>query len=378
MATEQHISDNFRTEDMTINMGPQHPSTHGVLRLEIVSDGEVIKATYPDIGYLHRCFEKHSENREYLQVIPFADRMDYLGAMNMELGFCLAVEKLLGAEIPLRAQGIRVIVAELNRIASHLLALGTYALDLGGFTPFLYAFRDREKVLRMFEDICGARLLYNYVRPGGVARDLSPGVIDNIKDFCKYFVPQLQEIDELLTGNAIFVNRTANIGIIPLDKAISYGLSGPNLRGSGIAWDLRKAAPYSGYEKYEFEIAYGKGERGTVGDCWNRYFVRVQEMFESVKIIEQAVAQLGDDGHMGRVAKSVKPTGEIYMDTECPRGALGYHIVADGTKKPYRVKAKSPSFISISCMDEICSGMMLADVVAFLGSIDIVLGEVDR
>ena len=378
MATEQHVQDHFQTEDITINMGPQHPSTHGVLRLEIVSDGEVIKATYPDIGYLHRCFEKHSENREYLQVVPFADRMDYLAAMNMELGFCLAVEKLLGAEIPLRAQGIRVIVAELNRIASHLLAIGTYAIDLGGFTPFLYAFRDREKILRIFEEVCGARLLYNYVRPGGVARDFTPGVIDKVKDFCKYFVPQLQEINQLLTGNSIFIHRTANVATIPLDKAISYGFSGPNLRGSGLAWDLRKAAPYSGYEKYEFDIAYGRGEVGTVGDCWNRYYVRVLEMFESVKIIEQAVAQLGDDGHMGRVAKSVKPTGEIYMDTECPRGALGYHIVADGSKKPYRVKAKSPCFISISAMDEMCSGLMLADVVALLGSIDIVLGEVDR
>lgn len=374
----QQISDTFDTQDMIINMGPQHPSTHGVLRLEIVSDGEVIKAVYPDIGYLHRCFEKHSENREYLQVVPFVDRMDYLGAMNMELGFCLAVEKLLAAEIPERAQGIRVIVAELNRIASHLLALGTYALDLGGFTPFLFAFRDREKILRIFEDISGARLLYNYVRPGGVARDLSPGAIDSIKDFCKYFVPQLEEIDELLTGNAIFVHRTANVGIIPLDKAISYSFSGPNLRGSGVAWDLRKVAPYSGYEKYEFDVCYGQGQVGTVGDCWNRYYVRVQEMFESIKIVEQAVAALAEDGHMGRVAKSVKPTGEIYMDTECPRGALGYHIVADGSKKPYRVKAKSPCFISISCMDEMCSGMMLADVVALLGSIDIVLGEVDR
>lgn len=378
MSTQQHISDTFDTQDMIINMGPQHPSTHGVLRLEIVSDGEVIKAVYPDIGYLHRCFEKHSENREYIQVVPFADRMDYLGAMNMELGFCLAVEKLLAAEIPERAQAIRVIVSELNRIASHLLALGTYALDLGGFTPFLFAFRDREKILRIFENVSGARLLYNYVRPGGVARDFTPGVIESIKDFCKYFGPQLQEIDELLTGNAIFVHRTANIGVISLDQAISYGFSGPNLRGSGIAWDLRKAAPYSGYEKYEFDIAYGKGEMGTVGDCWNRYYVRVKEMFESIKIVEQAVNSLADDGHMGRVAKSVKPTGEIYMDTECPRGALGYHIVADGSKKPYRVKAKSPSFISISCMDEICSGLMLADVVALLGSIDIVLGEVDR
>jgi len=378
MSLEKEHNEELKTQDLIINMGPQHPSTHGVLRLEIVSDGEIIKALYPDLGYLHRSFEKHCEAREYLQVIPFTDRMDYLAAMNMELGFCLAIEKLLGTEIPERAQQIRVIVSELNRIASHLLAIGTYALDLGGFTPFLYAFRDREHVLRIFEELSGARLLYNYVRPGGVARDMSRGLQDKTLEFCKYFKPQLEEIDELLSGNLIFVKRTADVGVVPLDMAVSYGFSGPNLRGSGIQWDLRKEKPYSGYEKYEFDVPHGHGAKGTVGDSWDRYFVRVQEMFESVKIIEQAAKQLSDDGHMGAVPKAVKPEGEIYMATECPRGELGYHIVADGSKKPYRVKAKSPCYIAISCMDELCSGMMLADVVAFLGSLDIVLGEVDR
>ena len=368
----------LRTQDLVINMGPQHPSTHGVLRLEIVSDGEIIKAAYPDIGYLHRCFEKHSEAREYLQVVPFTDRMDYIAAMNMELGFCLAVEKLLETEVPERAQALRVIVSELNRIASHLLALGTYALDIGGFTPFLYAFRDRERVLSLFEELCGARLLYNYIRPGGVSRDMSDGLKAKVADFCKYFKPQLEEIDQLLSGNIIFVKRTENIGVISLDKAISYGFSGPNLRGSGMSWDLRKDRPYSGYEKYDFKVCVGLGERGTVGDCWNRYYVRVKEMFESIKIIEQAVAQLADGETMGKVAKAVKPVGEIYMATECPRGELGYHLIGDGSKKPYRLKAKSPCFISISSCDELCSGMMLADVVAFLGSLDIFLGEVDR
>ncbi len=378
MSTEFVDLVDLETQELTINMGPQHPSTHGVLRVEIVSDGEIIKGAYPEIGYLHRCFEKHSESREYLQIIPFADRMDYLAAMNMELGFCLAVEKLQQAEIPERAQAIRVIVCELNRIASHLLALGTYSLDIGGFTPFLYAFRDREEILRIFEEICGARLLYNYIRPGGVVRDINKGTQEKIATFCKYFVPQLDEINELLSGNSIFVARTATIGTISADKAVSYGLSGPNLRASGVSWDLRKDHPYSGYEKYDFDVCVGQGELGVVGDCWNRYYVRIKEMYQSVRIIEQALKMLPEGPFMGSIPKSLKPKGEVYMQTECPRGALGYHIVADGTKRPHRVKAKSPCFIVLSTIDEMCAGMMLADVVAYLGSLDIVLGEVDR
>jgi NADH-quinone oxidoreductase subunit D len=368
----------LKTEELTINMGPQHPSTHGVLRVQILSDGEIIRAAYPDIGYLHRCFEKHSENREYVQVVPFTDRMDYVAAMSQELGFCLAVEKLLAFEAPERAQAIRVIVCELQRIASHLLALGTYGLDMGAFTPFLYSFRDREKILRIFEEVCGARLLYNYIRPGGVNNDLTPGTLDKIKDFVRYFGPQLEEIDELLTHNSIFLSRTTNIGVVSAEAAVSYGFSGPNLRGSGVAADLRKDIPYCGYEKYDFEVCVGRGDKGVVGDCWNRYHVRVREMWESLKIITQAVEMLPEGEHMGKVARSPKPVGEIYLETEAPRGCLGYHIVADGSKKPWRVKAKSPCFISVSSMDEICRGMMLADVVAYLGSIDIVLGEVDR
>lgn len=368
----------LKTEELTINMGPQHPSTHGVLRVQIHSDGEIIRAAYPDIGYLHRCFEKHSESREYVQIVPFTDRMDYVAAMSQELGYVLAVEKLLGFEAPERAQGIRVIVCELQRIASHLLSVGTYGLDMGGFAPFINAFRDREHVLRLFEEICGARLLYNYIRPGGVSRDLSPGVLDKIKDFVKYFKPCLDEFNELLTYNSIFVSRTTNVGIVTGEGAISYGFSGPNLRGSGIDVDIRRDAPYSGYNKYEFDVCVGLGERGTVGDCWNRYFVRVKEMYQSLRIIAQAVEALPDGEAMGKIAKSPKPVGEIYMETECPRGNLGYHIVADGTKKPWRVKAKSPCFIATSSLDEMCRGMMIADVVSYLGSIDIVLGEVDR
>lgn len=370
--------EDFHTQELTINMGPQHPSTHGVLRVEIVTDGEVIKAAYPDIGYLHRCFEKHSENREYIQVLPFADRMDYVAAMNMEIGLCMAVEKLLEFEVPERAQAIRVIVLELNRIASHLLAIGTYGLDIGGFTPFLYAFRDREHVLSLFEELSGARLLYNYIRPGGVARDMTKGLEAKVLDFCKYFKPQLEEINELLSFNSIFVSRTVNIGVVSPELAISYGFSGPNLRGSGFNWDLRKDKPYLGYEKYDFNVCVGQGEKGTVGDCWNRYYVRIKEMFESLKIIEQAARAMQPGEHMGKFPKAAKPVGEIYVETEAPRGCLGYYLVADGTKKPYRLKAKSPGFIAVSSMDEVCSGMMLADIVAYIGSIDIVLGEVDR
>jgi NADH-quinone oxidoreductase subunit D len=371
-------SKELRTDELTINMGPQHPSTHGVLRLELISDGEIIKAAYPEIGYLHRCFEKHAEARDYIGVVPFCDRMDYVAAMNMEFGYALAVEKLLNVEVPERAQAIRVIVAELQRIASHLLAIGTYGIDIGGFTPFIYAFRDREKILRIFEELCGARLLYNYIRPGGVSRDMSPGLIEKAKDFCRYFKPQLDEMDDLLTNNAIFVHRTASVGIIPPDTAISYGFSGPNLRGSGVDYDLRKAQPYSGYEQYEFDVALGLGRKGTVGDCWDRYYCRILEMYESMKIILQACEKIPAGEAMGKIPKTPKPTGECYVATECPRGALGYYIVATGDRKPYRVKAKSPCFISVSCLDEMCRGMMLADVVAILGSIDIVLGEVDR
>jgi NADH-quinone oxidoreductase subunit D len=376
--TSEQNADLFETQDLVVSMGPQHPSTHGVLRIEVVTDGEIVKGAYPEIGYLHRCFEKHAESLEYLQIVPYCDRMDYIAAMNMELGFALAVEKLLEVEISERAQGIRVIVAELNRIASHLLAIGTYSMDVGGFTPFLYAFRDREHILAIFEELCGARLLYNYIRPGGVSRDMTRGLQDRTLEFCRYFKAQLEETNELLTNNIIFVKRTANVGVIPPDKALSYGLSGPNLRGSGLKWDLRKAKPYSGYEKYDFDICYGSGERGRLGDCWDRYSVRVREMNESLRIIEQAAKMLQPGETMAKLPRAIKARGEVFLSSECPRGELGYYIVADGSKKPYRVKAKSPCFISISLVDELCSGMMVADLVAFLGSLDFVLGEVDR
>ena len=268
----------LRTDEMIINMGPQHPSTHGVLRLEIVVDGEIIVDVIPHIGYLHRCFEKHAEHMtNYQQVIPYADRMDYVASMCMDLGYAVAVERLMKIEVPERVEYIRVIMAELQRIASHLIAVGTYGIDAGAFTPFLYAFRDRELILDLFEMTCGARLLYNYIWVGGVSHDLPPKFIDKAKAFCAYFKPQIKEFNDLLTFNKIFVKRTANVGVLPRDVAINYACSGPMLRGSGVNWDLRRDDPYSVYHKLEWEVQVGKGEVGAVGDCWDRHIVRMRE-----------------------------------------------------------------------------------------------------
>ncbi len=370
----------LRTEEMIINMGPQHPSTHGVLRLELVVDGEIVVDVIPHIGYLHRCFEKHSEAMtNYQQVIPYCDRMDYLASMNMDWGYALAVEKLLGIKIPERVEYIRVIMAELQRIASHLIALGTYGLDVGAFTPFLFYFRDRERILDLFEMTCGARLLYNYIWVGGVSHDLPPGFIDKAKAFCKYFRPNIKEVNDLLTYNEIFIKRTANVGVLPKDVAIAYGCSGPMLRGSGVNWDLRRDDPYSIYDRFQWEVPVGKGEVGTVGDCWDRYMVRVREMEQSLNIIEQALEQIPDGDVASAIPKRIRPNaGDVYVRSESPRGEFGLYIISDGTTSPYRVKARSPAFVNLSVCPEICKGYMIADVVAIVGSVDIVLGEVDR
>lgn len=370
----------LRSEEMIINMGPQHPSTHGVLRLELVVDGEVVVDVIPHIGYLHRCFEKHAESMtNYQQVIPYCDRMDYLSSMNMDWGFALAVERMLGIQAPERVEYIRVIMGELQRIASHLVALGTYGLDIGAFTPFLYMFRDRERILDLFEMTCGARLLYNYIWVGGVSHDLPPGFIEKAKAFCKYFRPNIKECNDLLTFNEIFVKRTANIGVLPADVAINYACSGPMLRGSGVNFDLRRDDPYSVYHKLEWEPAIGKGEMGTVGDCWDRYMVRVREMEQSLNIIEQALDRIPEGDVASAIPKRIRPNaGEIYVRTETPRGELGFYIISDGSATPYRVKARAPAFVNLSVLPDICRGAMIADVVAIAGSVDIVLGEVDR
>lgn len=364
---------------MTLNIGPQHPSTHGVLRLKVKTDGEIISEVEPIIGYLHRCFEKHCENVTYDQVIPYTDRCDYIAAMNNNFGYAVTVEELMEIKVPERVEYIRVIVAELNRIASHLLALGAFGLDVGAFTPFLYMFRDRERILDLFEVLCGARLLYNYIWVGGISHDFPPNFDSKIIEFLDYFEPKIDEYNNLLTFNKIFIERTADIGVLPPEIAISYGVSGPNLRGSGVTWDLRRDDPYSIYDKFDFNIVIGEGEMGTVGDCWDRYFVRMIEMKESVKIIRQALKTLpSGDVHQALPKKIRPPKGSIYKRTESPRGDLAYYIVSDGSPIPYRLKMRSPAFTSLSVLEEISSGWMMSDVLAILGSLDIVLGEIDR
>ncbi len=369
----------LKTEEMVLNMGPQHPSTHGVLRLELVIEGEIIKDVIPHIGYLHRCFEKHCEAMTYPQIIPYTDRMDYLASMGNEFGYVVAMERLMGIEVPERVEYIRVIMAELQRIASHLVALGTYGADIGAFTPFLFCFRDREKILNLFEITCGARLLYNYMWIGGVSHDLHPDFIRLAKEFIKEFRPNLKELNDLLTFNQIFIDRTANVGILPAETAINYGITGPNLRASGVKWDLRINDPYSIYDRFDFEIPIGKGEKGTVGDCWDRYYMRMLEMEESLKIVEQALDQIPDGDVSSAIPKRVKPpAGQIYSRVENARGELGYFIISDGSVNPTRVKVRAPSFVNMEVFGELCKGHMIADVVAILGSIDIVLGEIDR
>lgn len=372
-------TEKMKSELLTVNMGPQHPATHGVLRVEIKTDSEIVAQAIPHIGYLHRCMEKHCEALDYRGVIPFVDRMDYISAMTNELGYVMGVEKLMGVEVPKRAQSIRVIVSELQRVASHLLFFGVYGIDLGAFSPFLYAFDQREKVLRIFEELSGARLLYNYIWIGGVWNDVTDRQILLIKSFIKGLRPELAKYDTLLTRNKIFRDRTAHVGVVSKNMALSYGVTGPVLRGSGIKWDLRKNKPYSGYEQYEFEVPVGEGTYGTLGDCWDRYYVRMKEIEESLKIIEQAITHLPDGDFMAKVSKVIKPAkGEVYSRVEGSRGEVGYHIVSDGSKNPYRIKVKSPCFTNVSLLPDLAPGQMIADFVATIGSIDIVLGEVDR
>ncbi len=368
------------TDRMRLNVGPQHPSTHGVLRLEVELEGEIVTDVIPHIGYLHRCFEKHCEAMTYPQVIPYIDRMDYISSMNNEWPYVMGMEKLMAIKIPEKVEYIRVIMAELNRIANHQIAVATFGLDAGAFTPFLYLFRDREMILTLFEKASGGRLLYNYYWIGGLMGDVPP----TFKEDCLAIVKQVRatnkEMMDLLIYNKIFVERCANVGILPTDVAINYGVSGPMLRGSGIPFDLRKAEPYSIYDRFDFNIPVGKGEVGTIGDSWDRNVVRMYEMEESCKIIEQAVAQMPMEGDVREaIPKKIKPPeGEIYCKAENPKGELGFYIISDGTPKPYRIKARGTSFVNLSAMPEICKGYMLADLILILGSVDIVLGEVDR
>jgi len=376
-------------EEMVINMGPQHPSTHGVLRLQLITDGELVKEVIPHIGYLHRCFEKHAESMNYGKTIPFTDRMDYLASMNNSHAFVMGVERMLGIDhqIPKRVEYIRVLVCELNRIASHLIAIGTYGIDIGAFTPFMWCFRDREHIMNMLEWASGSRMLYNYIWVGGLFYDLPVDFESRCAEFINYFKPKLVELDELLTGNQIFISRTANIGILPADVAINYGCSGPMLRASGIRWDLRRTDNYSVYPEIEFDIPIGKGEQGSPGDCWDRFKVRVDEIRESVRIIEQCLARLTkelkrtvDFDPRALVPKKVNlKAQDYYVRAENPKGELGFYFVTqEKSDIPKRVKARGPSFNNLSVLPELVKGILIADLVAILGSIDIVLGEVDR
>lgn len=365
----------IHSEELIINMGPQHPSTHGVLYLELRLDGEIVVECRPHIGYLHRSCEKIAENRTYTQFIPFTDRLDYLGSMNNNLGYVLAVEKLLKIEVSDRVSYIRTIIAELNRIGSHLVSLGTFAQDLGAYaTPMFYCFRDREKIIELFDELCGGRLTYNYMRIGGVQSELPADADKYIKSFIKYERQKLKEYNELLTYNAIFLARTKKIGILRPETAIDYSVTGPILRASGVKWDLRKDEPYMIYDRFNFDVP-----TGSIGDSWDRFKVRLDEIKESLKIVEQAVGAIPPGNAVAKVNKMHKgPVGEIYMRTENPRGELGFFLVSDGGFKPYRNKIRSPSFSNLAVLPEIIRGLNISDAVCVLGSIDIVMGEIDR
>ncbi|WP_460472545.1 NADH-quinone oxidoreductase subunit D [Emticicia fontis] len=385
----KYKAENLQSEEMILNLGPQHPSTHGVLRLEIVTDGEIVVDVIPHLGYLHRCFEKHAQSLPFNQIIPYVDRMDYLAAMNSEHAYVMGVEKMLGIDkdIPKRVEYIRVLVAELNRIASHFIAIGTYALDIGAYTPFLWLFRDREHIMRMLEWTTGARMLYNYIWVGGLFYDLPVGFEDRCKSFIDYLKPKLVELQQLVIENHIFINRTANVAVLPLPVAINYGCTGPVLRGSGLRWDLRKVDGYSVYPEIDFDVPIGKGEAGKVGDCWDRNNVRVLECYESIRIIEQCLEKLTKEHKRTKefdpqamVPKKIRPQKmDFYARAESTKGELGFFFRTDGRSDvPVRVKARACSFNNLSVLPEISRGGMVADLIAAIGSIDIVMGEVDR
>jgi NADH-quinone oxidoreductase subunit C/D len=364
----------LRTEEIQISMGPQHPSTHGVLRLELTLDGEVVVDCRPDVGYLHRGMEKLAEMRTYIQFIPITDRFDYLASMMNNAVYVGAIEKLAGMEVSERAQYIRIIMMELQRVASHLVFIGAIGLDLGATTPFLYAFREREDILDLFEMTCGARLTYNYFRPGGLSRDLPPDFVPKCRAYIKKQRARLPEYDDLLTNNEIFIIRMRGVGVLCAEDAIDYAVSGPNIRGSGVPYDVRRSDPYSIYDRFDFEVA-----TRPEGDSLARYHVRLQEIRESLKIVEQALDGLPEGELKYRLPAVFKaPEGEVYHHIESARGDLGAYLVSDGSPKPYRLKWRSASFISLQALAQMVRGWKVADVVAILGSLDMVLGEVDR
>ena len=360
--------------ELILNMGPQHPATHGVLRVILRLDGEKVLGLECVIGYLHRGVEKIAEHRTYTMFNPYVDRMDYVAAVSNGLGYCEAVEKLLNIEAPPRANYIRVILTELNRIASHQLWLGTHALDIGAMTPLFYTFRDREEILKIFEKYCGARLTTHAFRIGGCQYETYEGFEKDVKKFVAFVAPKIDEYEELLTTNRIWVERTRNVGTISAKDCIALGVTGPVLRASGVKWDLRKAQPYAAYKQFQFDVPTGQN-----GDTYDRYLVRMAEMRQSLRIIQQAVDGFPEGPIMAKVSKVIKPAvGEIYHSIEAPKGELGYFIVSDGSTQPYRVRVRPPSFVNLQALDLMCRGQLVADVIAVIGTLDIVLGEVDR
>ena len=364
-----------RSEEMELNFGPQHPSTHGVLRLKLKVDGERIVDCYPIIGYLHRGTEKLFELHPFFQNVPHTDRMDYVAAATNNLAYVGAVEKLMGLVVPPRARYMRVMLSELQRISSHLLWLATHAIDIGAMTPFFYTFRERELILDLFEEYCGARLTLNCMRPGGMPHDLPVGWVDKCREFVDGFLPRIDEYEGLLTENRIWKKRTVGVGVLDPQTAIDYGITGPMLRGSGISWDLRKAMPYEAYPEVEFDVPLGKN-----GDTYDRYLVRMEEMRQSNRILAQCLDKLPEGPIMAkrpRVMKAAKDA-EVYHGIEGPKGEIGFYIVGDGTPNPYRCHVRAPSFINLQSVPELCRGALIADLVAIIGTTDIVLGEVDR
>jgi NADH-quinone oxidoreductase subunit D len=364
----------IRTEELLLNVGPQHPSTHGVFRIVVKIDGEVITEATPVMGYLHRGTEKLAESLNYTQIIPYTDRMDYVSAMTNNYVLVHAVETMMDLEIPERAQYLRLVVMELQRIASHLVWWGTYLLDIGAMTPFLYAFRDRERIIDMFNELCGARLTYNYMRVGGVKWDAPAGWLDKVREFIPYLRKNLEEYKTLISGNEIFLARIKGIGKYDAQTAIDYGLSGANLRSAGVKWDLRKDQPYSIYDRFDFEVPVG-----TNGDCYDRYLIRMEEIRQSLRILEQAMAQFPTDGDiLGKVPRVIRPPeGEAYVRIESPRGEIGCHIVSRGKAEPYRLKFRRPSFVNLQILPKLLVGETMTNMIAILGGIDIVVGEVD-
>jgi NADH-quinone oxidoreductase subunit D len=386
-----HDVRDVRTDELVVNMGPQHPATHGVMRVVVKTDGEVVLDCVPHVGNLHRCKERIGENVLYGQFMPYLDRCDYLAAMNNELCYALAVEKLLGIAPPERTAYIRVCVAELNRIASHLMSVGTYGLDMGAITPFLYAFRERETALDLMEELSGGRMLYHYIRIGGIARDLTPGWPDRCRALMDEMDRRLVEYNTLLTWNSIFIDRTAGIGVLDKATALDWGITGPALRAAGVDWDTRRDEPYSLYPTLKFDVPFGHGDAkgatvGVIGDCWHRHYIRMLEMEQSVSLVRQCLDKIASlpppenaDAVSAKVPKILKPApGEVYFRSENPRGELAIFLQSNGTQNPWRLRVRGPSFCNIAVLPEISRGHLLADLVAIIGSIDIVLGEVDR